>query len=340
MRTGRMVTALAAAAMLSLAGCSSGDDDEGGSDSGSTGEASATGGAQGTVRIGIKFDQPGLGFKDGNDYTGFDVDVARYVAGELGYGEDQIEFVQSPSAQRENLLETGQVDMIFATYSITDKRKEVVSFAGPYFVAGQDLLVAADDDSIQGPEDLEGKNLCSVTGSTAAQRIKDEYAAGTNLLDQPGYAECVTALTAGSVDAVTTDDIILAGLASVPANKGKVKVVGNPFSEENYGVGLPKGSDKCEAINDAISKMIDDGTWKQLLADNVGASGYEANTDLNPPKPAPETAPPPTAWVRPATGRTRPPPRRSRPPAAEPASRRPDGGPPGRPDHDGLLRGR
>jgi len=287
MRTGRLFTALAAAAMLSLAGCSSGDDDDTGSDSGSTGEASeSSGGAEGSIRIGIKFDQPGLGFKDGNEYTGFDVDVARYVAGELGYGEDQIEFVQSPSAQRENLLETGQVDMIFATYSITDKRKEVVSFGGPYFVAGQDLLVAADDDSITGPEDLEGKNLCSVTGSTSAQRIKDEYATGTNLLEQPGYAECVTALTAGSVDAVTTDDIILAGLAAVPANKGKVKVVGNPFSEENYGVGLPKGSDKCEAINTAISKMIDDGTWDKLLAANVGASGYEANAELNPPTPA------------------------------------------------------
>ncbi|WP_028049862.1 glutamate ABC transporter substrate-binding protein [Cellulomonas sp. URHD0024] len=285
MRTGRVVTALAAAAMLSLSGCSSSDDDD--ADSGSTGGASeSSGGAQGTVRIGIKFDQPGLGFKDGDEYTGFDVDVARYVANELGYGEDQIEFVQSPSAQRENLLETGQVDMIFATYSITDKRKEVVSFGGPYFVAGQDLLVAADDDSIKGPEDLEGKNLCSVTGSTSAQRIKDEYATGTNLLEQPGYAECVTALTAGSVDAVTTDDIILAGLAAVPANKGKVKVVGNPFSEENYGVGLPKDSDKCEAINTAIKKMIEDGTWDELLADNVGASGYKANTDLNPPKPA------------------------------------------------------
>jgi len=278
---------LAAAAMLSLTGCSSSDDDDNDTDAAASGESSqSSGGAEGTIRIGIKFDQPGLGFKDGNDYTGFDVDVAKYVAGSLGYGEDQIEFVQSPSAQRENLLSTGQVDMIFATYSITDKRKEVVGFAGPYFVAGQDLLVAADDDSISGPEDLEGKNLCSVTGSTSAQRIKDEYANGTNLLEQPGYAECVTALTAGTVDAVTTDDIILAGLAAVPANKGKVKVVGNPFSEENYGVGIPKGSDQCEAINTAITTMIDDGTWEKLLAANVGASGYTANADLNPPTPA------------------------------------------------------
>jgi len=284
MRTGRLAVALAAAATLALAGCSSGDDS--GDETTSDSTASSTGGAEGTVRIGIKFDQPGLGFQDGDEYTGFDVDVAKYVAGELGYGEDQIEWVQSPSAQRENLLQTGQVDMIFATYSITDKRKEVVSFGGPYFVAGQDLLVAADDDSIKGPEDLEGKNLCSVTGSTSAQRIKDEYATGTNLLEQPGYAECVTALTAGTVDAVTTDDIILAGLASVPANEGKVKVVGNPFSEENYGVGLPKDSDKCQAVNDAITKMIDDGTWQELLDKNVGASGYKANDELNPPTPA------------------------------------------------------
>ena len=287
MRRGRLVLALAAAATLTLAGCSSGDGGDD-TDAGATSEATeATGGAEGTIKIGIKFDQPGLGFQDGSEYTGLRRRRREVTSpASSGYGEDQIEWVQSPSAQRETLLQNGQVDMIFATYSITDKRKEVVSFAGPYFVAGQDLLVAADDDSITGPEDLEGKNLCSVTGSTSAQRIKDEYAAGTNLLEQPGYAECVTALTAGTVDAVTTDDIILAGLAAVPANEGKVKVVGNPFSEENYGVGLPKDSDKCEAINEAITKMIDDGTWQELLDKNVGASGYKANEDLNPPTPA------------------------------------------------------
>jgi len=270
MRRGLLAPALIASAALALAGCSSDDD---------SGDGSG-------IKIGIKFDQPGLGYKDGNTYTGFDVDVATYVAGKLGYEPDQITWVQAPSANRENMLSGGQVDMIFATYSITDDRKKVVSFAGPYFVAGQDLLVAADDTSITGPEDLEGKNLCSVTGSTSAQRIKDDYASGTQLLEQPGYAECVTALTAGQVDAVTTDDIILAGLAALPANEGKVKVVGNPFSEENYGVGLPKDSDKCEDINTAITAMIDDGTWQKLLDKNVGASGYKANDQLNPPTPA------------------------------------------------------
>ncbi|TQL04486.1 glutamate ABC transporter substrate-binding protein [Cellulomonas sp. SLBN-39] len=270
----RLAIALTAAAALTLTACSGGDTDSEGTEGSGEGES---------IRIGIKFDQPGLGFQDGSDYTGFDVGVATYVAEQLGYSADQIEWVESPSAQRETMLQTGQVDMIFATYSITDERKEVVSFAGPYFVAGQDLLVAADDDSITGPEDLEGKNLCSVTGSTSAQRIKDEYAAGTNLLEQPGYAECVTALVAGSVDAVTTDDIILAGLAAIPANEGQVKVVGNPFSEENYGIGLPQDNEICEDVNAAVEQMFEDGTWEQLLEDNVGASGYVPNADLNPP---------------------------------------------------------
>ncbi|MCC2309124.1 glutamate ABC transporter substrate-binding protein [Cellulomonas chengniuliangii] len=270
------VAAIAATALL-LTACGGSDDNSGDS-------ASESAGGGGTVRIGIKFDQPGLGFKEGNEYSGFDVDVARNVAEALGYSEDQITWVEAPSAQRENLLSTGQVDMIFATYSITDSRKETVAFAGPYFVAGQDLLVAADDDSINGPEDLEGKNLCSVTGSTSAQRIKDTYAAGVNLLEQPGYAECVTALTSGAVDAVTTDDIILAGLASQPSNVGKVKVVGNPFSEENYGVGLPQDNTTCQQVNDAITAMIEDGTWQELLDANVGESGYKANEELNPPE--------------------------------------------------------
>jgi glutamate transport system substrate-binding protein len=273
--------ALAATAALTLSACSGAE--VGGSGGG---DASASGSAGGgdTIKIGIKFDQPGLGYQDGEQYTGFDVDVATYVAGELGYSPEQIQWVEAPSAQREQLLQTNQVDMIFATYSITDERKQVVDFAGPYFVAGQDLLVAADNSDITGPESLNGKNLCSVSGSTSAQRIKDDYAKDVNLLERPGYSECVTALTGGQVDAVTTDDIILAGLAATPANAGKLKVVGNPFSEERYGVGIPKGSDQCQAINDAIAKMVEDGSWEQAVTKNTEGTGYKPNAEMNPPK--------------------------------------------------------
>ncbi|ACQ80694.1 extracellular solute-binding protein family 3 [Beutenbergia cavernae DSM 12333] len=279
---------LAAVGAMVLAACTAqapGDEETGGEETGGEETAAADcSGAEGTINIGIKFDQPGLGFRDGNEYTGFDVDVATYVACQLGYAEDQIEWVESPSAQRENMLQTGQVDMIFATYSITDERKEVVAFAGPYFVAGQDLLVRADETDIAGPEDLEGRNLCSVTGSTSAQRIKDEYAEGTNLVEQPGYADCVTVLLAGQVDAVTTDDIILAGLAAQPANQGQLTVVGAPFSEENYGVGIPQDSELCEDINAAIAQMITDGAWEEAVTANTEGTGYTPNADLNPPE--------------------------------------------------------
>ena len=278
MKYGKSMTlaALAATTALTLTACGGNDDGGGGESSGGDGES---------VRIGIKYDQPGLGFKDGEEYTGFDVDVAKYVAKELGYSEDQIEWVESPSANRENMLSNDQVDMIFATYSITDKRKESVAFAGPYFVAGQDLLVSQDNTDIKGPEDLEGKNLCSVTGSTSAQKIKDQYAGTVNLVEQGGYADCVTILGSGGVDAVTTDDIILAGLAATDANSGKFKVVGNPFTEEKYGVGLPKDSDKCQAINDAITQMVEDGAWEEAVTKNTEGADYKYNEDLNPPTP-------------------------------------------------------
>jgi glutamate transport system substrate-binding protein len=274
-KTRYAAAAVAAIAALTLSACGGGDsaESEGGESAGER------------IRIGIKFDQPGLGFDEGGSYSGFDVDVAKYVANELGFTEDQIDFTEAPSANRENLLSNNQVDMIFATYSITDTRKETVDFAGPYFVAGQDLLVPTDSD-ITGPEDLEGKNLCSVTGSTSAQKIKDQYP-GVQLVEQPGYAECVTAMGGGQIDAVTTDDIILAGLAAQEANAGKFKVVGNTFSEENYGVGLPKGSDRCEDINAAITKMIDEGAWEEAITKNTEGADYTFNAELNPPTPAP-----------------------------------------------------
>lgn len=271
--------AIAAASTLALSAC-------GGAEVGGEPEGGSSEGAGDGITIGIKYDQPGLGLKDGAEFTGFDVDVARYVANELGYGEDQITFKETPSANRESMLDNGEVDMIFATYSITDDRKKVIDFAGPYFVAGQDLLVAADNTDITGPEDLEGKNLCSVTGSTSAEKIKTDYAEGVQLLERPGYAECVNSLAAGQVDAVTTDDIILAGLAARNGD-GNLKVVGNPFSEENYGVGLPKGSDLCEDINAAITKMIDEGAWEEAVAANTEGADYTPNADLNPPTPAP-----------------------------------------------------
>ena len=275
------VTAAAAIA-LGLAACGSSDS---GSGSGSSGSASADAPTGKKIKIGTKFDQPGLGLKKGTEMSGFDVDVATYVAKELGSNAGDIEWVQAVSAQRETLLSSGQVDMIVATYSITDKRKEQVSFAGPYFIAGQDLLVRADESAIKGKADLDGKKLCSVKGSTPAQKVKDEIP-GVNLQEFATYSECVAGLVSKAVDAVTTDDTILAGFAAQDQFKGKLKVVGKTFSTENYGIGLKKGdTEMCTKVTDAINKMIKDGDWEKAVQKNFGPAGYKPS-DQNPPTPA------------------------------------------------------
>jgi glutamate transport system substrate-binding protein len=229
--------------------------------------------------IGIKYDQPGLGLKnpDGS-FSGFDVDMAKIIAKALGVEESGITFKETVSANREPFIEQGQVDLVLATYSITDARKEKVSFAGPYFVAGQSLLVRSDSTDITGAESLtNGKKLCSVSGSTSAKKVKDNYAKAVQLQEFPTYSRCVEALMGKQVDALTTDDIILAGFAA--QNQGKIKVVGKPFSTEKYGVGLKKDDKKArDAINAAIEKAFTDGTWKAALEKNIGPSGYEFST--------------------------------------------------------------
>ncbi|HTI20855.1 MAG TPA: glutamate ABC transporter substrate-binding protein [Kutzneria sp.] len=221
------------------------------------------------LTVGIKFDQPGLGLKTADGYTGFDVDVAKYIAKKLGVDEKNIVFKQAPSAQREDLIAQGDVDLVIATYTINDKRKQKVSFAGPYFVAGQDLLVKSDNTAITGPETLNGKKLCSVTGSTSAQNIQTKFANQVALQQYGGYSECVTGLLNGAIDALSTDDIILQGYAA--ANAGKLKVVGKPFSTEPYGVGLKKGDTKTQAAIDGyIQEMEKDGSWAAALKKNFG----------------------------------------------------------------------
>lgn len=265
----------AVAMSLALSACVAG---------GSGGPATGSG-QSGNITIGIKYDQPGLGMQVGNEYKGFDVDVARYVAKELGYSDSQITFKESPSAQRETLIQSDQVKMIFATYSITDARKEKVDFAGPYFVAGQDILVKSDRTDITGPQDLGNKKLCSVVGSTSAKKIKDQYPA-VQLQEVDTYSKCAEAVTAGSMDAMTTDDIILAGYAAQPQYQGKLKVVGAPFTQERYGVGLKKGDTALQTqVNGALKKMIADGSWEKAFEDNLGGSGFSYNKDTNPPTP-------------------------------------------------------
>ncbi|WP_328667652.1 glutamate ABC transporter substrate-binding protein [Streptomyces sp. NBC_00322] len=229
------------------------------------------------ITVGIKYDQPGLGLKtpDGK-YTGFDVDVATYVAKELGYDAKDITFKQAPSAERENLIKNGDVKFVVASYSINDKRKAEVDFAGPYFLAHQDLLVRADDNSITKAADLNSKKLCSVTGSTSAQNVHDKLAPKADLLQVGGYSECITGLENKSVDALTTDNSILAGYAAQKENQGKFKLVGLSLSDEHYGIGLKKGDKDLQTkINAALKKMVSDGSWDKFVKANFGPANYK-----------------------------------------------------------------
>ncbi|MFG3149979.1 glutamate ABC transporter substrate-binding protein [Streptomyces sp. NPDC048243] len=266
MKLSKVVAASAAVLALTATATACGSDNK--DDSGSSGG--------GKIKVGIKYDQPGLGLKqpDGS-FAGFDVDVATYVAKELGYKPSQIDFVETKSADRENALARGDVKFIAATYSITDERKAKVDFAGPYLLAHQDLLVKADSKIAKG-DDLNGKKLCSVTGSTSAQNVQKTIAPKANLRQYSGYSECIAGLQSGAVDAVTTDDSILAGFAAQDKYKGQFKLAGLKLSNENYGIGIKKGDSALEKkINAALTKMVGDGAWDAAVKKNFGPAEYK-----------------------------------------------------------------
>jgi glutamate transport system substrate-binding protein len=262
MRITRLAATVGAFAMVFAAAACGGDDstDEAGGPaaaSGIIGKASS----QKKLVIGVKADQPGLGLQTGTTYSGFDIEIGKILAKGLGVDAGAIEWKTTVSANREPFIQQGQVDLVVATYTINDDRKKVVNFGGPYYVAGQDLLVPTAS-TITGPETLAGKKVCSVTGSTPAKRIQTDYK-DAKLQQFDTDSKCVTALAGGQVDAVTTDDIILAGYASQDQYAGKFKVVGKKFSEEPYGIGLKKDDkDGCNKINEILKTSATDGSYK------------------------------------------------------------------------------
>jgi glutamate transport system substrate-binding protein len=214
------------------------------------------------LRVGTKFDQPLFGLKglDGNP-VGFDVEIAKIIASKLGIPADKITYTETPSRIREDVIANDQVDLVVATYTINDARKERVSFAGPYYVAGQDLMVAADNTTITGPDALRGAGarVCSVSGSTPAKNI-EQYVDPANIVLFDVYSKCADALRNGQVEVVTTDNVILLGL--VEASQGAFKIVDQPFTEEPYGIGVTKGDTAfCEFINTTLKEAEADGSY-------------------------------------------------------------------------------
>ncbi|HEX8869212.1 MAG TPA: glutamate ABC transporter substrate-binding protein [Lentzea sp.] len=267
--------ATTSAALLLLSSCASGDENT------IAGRASKND----RLTIAVSYDQPGMAVRrlDGS-YRGFDVDVAKYIANEFGVEEKNITWREAQPGNRETLLTSGEADLVVSTYSITDKRKELIDFVGPYFVAGQDLLVRMNETRIDGPKSLNASlRLCSTAGSTSAAYVRDQFAKDVNLVEYAKFSDCVTALLANNVDAVTTDDVLLAGYAA--QNPELLRVVGDPFSKEEYGVGLHRDDPTSKAkVQQALQKMIDTGAWRKSLEANIGSSGYKIP---DPPKLAP-----------------------------------------------------
>lgn len=282
-RRGAVLASMAAIAALSLTACG-GDSGGSGDTAGGSGttfdvakDVSISGSAtfdkikkDGSITIGVKEDQPNLGYLDvaTKQRSGFDIEIATWLAASLGVPADKINFKPVDSASREQAIANGDVDLYVGTYSITDKRKAMVGFAGPYFVTGQGLLVKKGS-GITSIEGMNGKTVCSATGSTPIQNIKDNYKQiKTTEFDK--YSLCVDALKTGSVDGVTTDEAILIGYAA--QDPDALEVVGKPFSTEKYGIGLKKGD---TALCTALEKTLTDGgsTWTKIYDGTLGKSG-------------------------------------------------------------------
>jgi glutamate transport system substrate-binding protein len=219
----------------------------------------------GKITIGIKWDQPRFGLKglDGK-FGGFDVEMGKLLAKELGLDpEKAIKWEESVTKAREDHIIHGRVDMVIATYTINAARKEKVAFAGPYYVAGQDILVAKGDTSITGPDSFkEGtKKVCSVTGSTPAKTIEQYVKDKAQIVLFDVYTKCLDALKKKQVDAVTTDNVILMGYVTQSPND--YQLVAKPFTKEPYGIGVKKDDTAFRNwINDQLDKIFADGRYK------------------------------------------------------------------------------
>ena len=219
--------------------------------------------------VGVKFDQPLFGRKDPTTgkVEGFDVEVAKIIAKALGKDESKIDFQETVSKVREDVIVNGQRDYVVATYTINAERKTKVGFAGPYYVAGQDVMVKKGDTSITGKETLDGKKVCTAVGSTPEKRLREETKAEVVTFER--YSECAEALRDGRVDAVSTDNVILLGL--IQQSDNAFELVGKPFSTEPYGIGVKLEDKELRGfVNDVLEQSYADGTWKTAYQATIG----------------------------------------------------------------------
>ena len=239
--------------------------------------------AKGTLVVGTRLDLTGFGVRTPSGVMeGFDVEIAKLLAVGIFGGTpadvvSKIEFMDSVMGTREASIRDGQVDFAIAAYRITDAAKQQVDFAGPYFMAGQDLLVKSGDTAIKGFSDLAGKKVCSsrATG-TAVANVKAK-APDAESIQMDTTPQCADALTGGQVDAVASVNTSLLG--PLERSAGALKLVGNPSTEEPSGIGVKRGDDAFRAfINDRLEKLYAGGEWASAYAATLGKFGWKTPT--------------------------------------------------------------
>lgn len=232
-------------------------------------------GNAGQIIIGVKTDQPGLGYFDPstNTYSGFDILIARMIAAGLGFQRSQIQFSTVASQDRETELENGTVDLVIASYSYESERAKLVDFAGPYFTTPEALLVAQDNTTITSLSSIAGRQACEVSNSTTVAGLS------VNQVVRNTYSECVDAIKSKQAEVVYSDYALLLGYAAQYPKQ--FKVINTNQDTQYYGIGLPLGDSVLkDQIDKLLTAAIDNGTWRAIFNSTLAPEGLKAN----PPK--------------------------------------------------------
>lgn len=233
---------------------------------------------RGHIMVGTLLSREPMGGRDEmtGRVVGFDAEIARIVAqrifGDVGEG-DNLFFIEPLAHLREESLESGTVDMLVASYTITEERKESVDFAGPYYVDGQSIL-STTEDSFEGVDELAGQDVCMLENTTSLDNIEERSPDADIHTTTEDWSECFAGLQTGIYDAVSTDGILLHGFALTDPDEYHVS--DETFSDEPYGVGVPKDSEGFrEFVNDTLEIAYENGDWEAAFERTLGAADVQ-----------------------------------------------------------------
>lgn len=235
---------------------------------------------RGILRAGVDQNTFLFGFRNPTtgQLEGFDIDMVHEIAEAIFGDPNKVQFKVVTSNTRIDALKNGEVDVVVRTMTATCVRWKDINFSVTYYLAGQRLLVESSSD-VTNLDQLGGKKVCAAKGSTSITTIA-KHPAKLVPVQVDNWSDCLIMLQQGQVSAVSTDDTILSGMVAQDPN---VKMVGPRFTEEPYGIGIPKNNvDMVKFVNGVVAKSIADGDWQRSYDRWLGQTGEAAT----PPAPA------------------------------------------------------